>query len=122
MADEITILESDGSFRFSLFFIFPISTPVQTGVPTSTNVIPTPATVDGLSVLPLTAQKVLDPTEIVAFDDGTSAWREVPFRKDEGLTNAQLLTKARGLYAEELADFNHWYAQTYLHSGQRFDA
>ncbi len=122
MANEITVLEGDGSFRFTLFFIFPIATPKQIGTPPA-NVVPTPATnPDGSSALPSLADDILAGAEKTAFDAGTSAWTTIQFRKAAGLTNAQLAAVAQDRYAEELAAFNQQYAQTYIHAGTRINA
>lgn len=119
MANEITIMEGV-SFRFSLFLIFPIATPVQVG---GANVVPTPATdPDGNSALPPIANSVLTIAEKTALDGGTAAYRVIQFRKDASLTNAQLLTLVRQKYAEELAKFNQQYTQTYRHAGLRVSA
>jgi hypothetical protein len=120
MANEITILEGNGSFRFGLFLIFPIASPQQVG---GANVVPTPATNDdGTSALPPMADTVLAAAEKAALDAGTAAYRVIQFRKDPTLTGAQLLALVRQKYAEEEADFSRWYSQTYLHAGQRLDA
>ena len=120
MANEITTLEGDGSFRFSLFLIFPIASPKQVK---GANVVPTPATdIDGANALPSIADAVLTAAEKAALNDGTAAYRVIQFRKDASLTNAQLTALARQRYAEELAEFNRWYAQTYLHAGTRLSA
>lgn len=121
MADEIIVLESNGGPIFTLFLIFPIPTPVQTGVPTPTNVIPTPATVDGISVLPITAEKALTQMEKDAFNAGTSAFRVVPLNKKATLTVPQFTVAIRAKYAAEKAAFDKWYAQAYRHSGLRLD-
>ena len=114
MADEITILESDGSFRFRLCLIFPIASPAQVG---GANVIPTPS-VD----LPTIANQLLSTVEKSTLDAGTTAFKVVQLRKDASLTNPQFEALAAQKYTEELTDFNRWYAQTYLHAGQRFNA
>ncbi len=121
MANEITILEGDGSFRFNLFFTFPIASPKQVG---GFNVVPTPATdpVTGDNALPTIADAVLTVAEKTALDNGTAAYKVVQFRKNASLSSGQLLTLARQMYADELTDFNRWYAQTYLHAGTRVSA
>ena len=100
MANEITVLESDGSFRFSLFLIFPIASPKQVS---GANVVPTPATnPDATSALPTIAGQVLSTAEKAALDGGTAAYRVIQFRKDTSLTNAQLLALARQKYGTSI--------------------
>ena len=113
MADEITILNSNGSFRFSLLLLFPIDTPAVAG---GANVVPTPA-----SDLPALGSQILVTAETDALDAGTSAFKVVQFRKDATLTTPQLTAVVRDLYARELSAFNQRYTQTYLHVGTRID-
>ena len=121
MADEILILEGDGGFHYDLLLIFPIASPAQIGIPPA-NVVPTPTSVDGVSVLSATAAASLSQAERDAFDAGTSAFRVVSFPKNPNFNNPQLLVAVRAEYAAQLARFTRWYDQTYLHSGARFDA
>ncbi len=120
MTNEILIMEGNGSFRFSVLFLFPIVSPAQVG---GSNVIPTPATnPDATTALPFVADRELSPVEKAALDAGTLAFKVVPFRKDPTLSPAQLTVQVRQLYADELATFNRTYIQTWLHAGLRRNA
>ena len=121
MANEITALEGSRD-NYTLFFLVPIATPIQVG---GSNVIPTPADAGVDDLLPPVAAAVITQAERDALNAGTSMWVTRSFRiVDEAglrLTNLQLQTRARELYAvakvEELAAYN----DRYEFSGIRID-
>ena len=118
MADEILALERRGN-RQNVLFLYPIAVPTQVG---GSNVVPTPATVDAISVLPAVADAVLTAQEKTDLDAGTSAYEAVSFRPSPSMTGPEILAQVQGQYADRLALFNATYAARYEFAGQRFNA
>lgn len=117
MANEIAVLDGDGGATYGLLFLFPVTTPKQIGPVVPANVVPTPS-----SALPANAASILTAAEVAALDTGTSAFRVVRMSKVAGMTNPQLVADAQVRYAAAKAEFDAWYAATYLHIGVRMNA
>jgi hypothetical protein len=111
MANEITVLEGDGEKSYTLLFLFPVAAPVQVA---GANVVPTPS-----SALPEMAAAILTSGEKAALDAGTSMFSVVPFSPASGLTNPQLQTRVKAIYAEQQTEKNRWYQQAYKYAGTR---
>lgn len=109
MANEIRILDGDGNLEYRVLFLFPIATPILVG---GSNVVPTPTS--GLDPLALA---ILTTNEENALNAGTSAYQTVTFRKDPALTNPQLATRMKEIYAAQKAVFDAAYTARYQHVG-----
>lgn len=120
MAGEIIALEIGRERSANVAFLFPIATPAKIGS-TLQNVVPTPATENGVNVLPPALDAVLTVTEKAALDGGTLAVHFVTFRDPGGLTGAQLLARIRELYAASKTAFEADYSRRYGRIGDRFD-
>jgi hypothetical protein len=112
MANEILVLEGRGNRAYEVCFLYPIGAPVQVN---GANVVPTPAPTEGLIA------QALAPAEVSALAAGTLAYEVIEFRKDEGLTNQQLLARVREMYGIGLTRFTAAYAERYAHAGARFN-
>lgn len=111
MANEITVIEQAGA-DLALVFLYPIATPLQVG---GANVVPTPSV-----GLPALAAVVFQSAEKAALDAGTAAFEVVSLTPDPALSPAQLLARAKVIYAAALAAFTSAYQLRYRWSGQRF--
>jgi hypothetical protein len=118
MANEITVVGVNGR-KVSVLFLFPIATPATDY--NSNPVVPTPAT-----SLSSEIQSLLDTAEITALNNGTMyAQINSDISAPAGLSQAQVLAKARAHYARKLAEFQAEYAAKYNFQdfvGQRFDS
>jgi len=117
MAKEIIVLEvvpgtGATSDAVRLAFLFPVD--AQTP-----GVVPTPVTgPDGLD--PVAA--LLTGPEITALDDGSMLWRAAGFALTPGMTQAQIVARAREIYAAHAATVQQDYVDRYQHTGKRFNA
>lgn len=128
MANEITVIgRVPRTGKYRLFFRYDLTAPVQVG---GTNVVPTPATqrpsADNPTptagdALPPVVQAALTAQEFADLDAGDAAFEIVTFHPDEGLTNPQLLARARQVYAARKAAYEAEYALRYQNAGLRFD-
>ena len=116
MANEITKLDGDGGLNANLLFLYPLTPITYTGSAGTVTVIPTPST-----DLPEIANNVLGVAEKAALDDGSSAFEVVKMTVPDALSNTQLLTNARALYAKRMADFIERHTRAYNRAGQRFN-
>ena len=120
MANEICVVRATTRGTLTLAFLYPITVPVQIN---GANVVPTPATNGGVSVLDPILESMLTAQEKTDLDAGTLAYEMVTYRYDPGASNAQALAKAQALYANRLSQFQTWYTTTYGgRVGQRFSA
>lgn len=111
MANEICVLESPEPNRYTVVYLFPITTPVQVG---GTNIIPTPT-----SGLPPLGVQALTTIEKAGLDAGTLAFEIDTVTREAGQTPAQLQLEVQTRYAVALARFNGDYARQYQRSGLR---
>jgi len=114
MANEITVIQKDARNRYSLFFLFPISAPRQ--ISSGINLVLYPST-----GLPSTISSAFSQAEKDALDNGEAGYTMITLTDTEGLTNPQLLAKARSLYSGAKLRFDANYANFYARTGQRFD-
>ena len=117
MANEITKL-GGGPLRADLLFIYNGLTPVQytDALSGTQTVIPTPS-----ANLPPIADLVVTDAEKADLDSGVSAFEVVHMPIPSSMTNPELLTAARALYATKKQDFITTHAARFNRVGQRFD-
>ena len=123
MADEILVFEGSkqgNRTTFTVLFLFPITTPVQTGSPGS-NVVPTPVPRDEASAI-VWPYTLLTSQEQGDLDGGTQGFTTIRFAKDLSLTNAELIAELQKLYSENLVQFSDAYDARYEHIGLRLNA
>jgi len=135
MANEITAVTGhrdpdSGNVKWSLFLLFPVDTgvggwrtPAQVG---GANVVPTPAN-EGAdpanpSLLPDIVDAVITAGERSALNDGTAVYRLVQFQRPDGMTGAELATRAQAMYAAMQTTVQAEYDTRYEFSGSRIDA
>lgn len=116
MAEEITVIGQGPLNQFSLFFLYPIPSPIQVA---NANVIPTPA--DGGAALPEMVRRVITNPEIAALDAGEAAFEIAEFKPEDGMTNAALINKAKEIYGNRKALYLARYTQHYNKAGYRIN-
>lgn len=112
MADEILVLEGNARDVYQMIFFFPITSP-------RAGYIPTPAPRDEAGALtgwgPLAQSR--SAALIAALDSGATVYRSISFRKNVALTNPQLLTRIREIYAATKLDVEAVYVKASQHFG-----
>lgn len=111
MAQEIFVEDvrkanKPGFLRIDLVFFFPISAPATDA--TAVAAIPTPS-----SGLPTVAAREVDVAVKTALDNGTMMFITKNFIAPEGMSQANMLARARQIYAAEKAAAETKYAETY---------
>ena len=117
MANEITVVGVNGR-DVQLLMLFPIATPAEDS--DGTAVTPTPS-----AGLPTVADAKLAQAEKDALDAGTAIFRTFTIHAEQGQSAANMLARARAIYAVEEAKVAARYAAKYQflpRVGQRFDA
>lgn len=116
MAGEINVADVQGR-RFSLIFLFPITTPIldKDGEP----IVTTPS--NGLPAKVL-AQLT---TEVTALNLGTMIWKRTQYTANDGDDGPTILAKVQEMYAAQAAVAESDYADEHqfaMRIGQRFNA
>lgn len=117
MANEIIVLETTRG-KIQLMFLYPITSPK---VVKGKTIVPTPATdAEGLITYPALAELSLTTQEKMNLDNGTLAF-EIPqtFTRRPGITNAQVISRAKQVYLNYKAEFDADYVIRYQFTGSR---